>query len=146
MSVSDMPDAGGDRRCGAARRTARRNRGIARVLGVAVHQIGGEPAKRKCRRVGAAENHGASLAQIVHHRIVAARDHVALQFDAVGGGKTRLVDIDLDGNRHAGKRAQVFLAGDRRIDGVGLRQHILRTMVDHGVDRRVHGIETPERR
>ena len=68
--------------------------------------------------------------------LLLVRDDVALQLEAVGGGKAFLIDIDLDGDRHARQRTDVFAARDRRIDGRGLRQHIVRPMVDHGVDRR----------
>ena len=84
-------------------------------------QVGGEPAIRKRRTVGAAENDRARLAQIVDHRTVGCCDHVALQFKAVGGGKPFLIDIDLDGDRHARQRTQVLVRCDRRIDGAGLR-------------------------
>ena len=73
-AVRDMADAGRDRRARAAGRAARRDAGIARVFGVAVDQIGGEPAIGKRRAVGAPEDHRAGLAQIVDHgTVVCAR-------------------------------------------------------------------------
>jgi hypothetical protein len=109
-------------------------------------QVGGEPAVRKRRAVGAAENDRTRLAQIVDHRAVGCRDDVALQFQAVGAGKPFLIDVDLDRDRHARQRTQVFVATDRRIDGTGLRQHICRPVVGDGVDRRVDCIQPGQRR
>ena len=102
--MRDMSDAGRDRSPRAAGRAARRDAGIARVLGVAMHEIGGEPAIGKRRAIGAAEDDGAGLAQIVDHRAVGFGDDVALQLQPVGGGKALLVDIDLYRNRHARQR------------------------------------------
>ena len=77
-AVRDMADAGRDRGTGAAGRAARRDAGIARIFGVAMDQIGGEPAIGKRRAIGAPEDHRAGLAQIVDHRTVgAARSHRA---------------------------------------------------------------------
>ena len=145
-AVRDVADAGRDRRARAAGRAARRDAGIARVFGVAMHEIGGEPAIGKRRAVGAAENDGAGLAQIVDHRAVGLRDDIALQLEAVGGGKAFLVDIDLHRDGHAGQRPGILAARDRRIDGGGLRQHLGRLVVDHGVDLRVDRIEPRQRR
>jgi hypothetical protein len=91
------------------------------------------------------QDHRAGLAQIVDHRRVGCGNRVALQLDAVGGSETFLVDVDLDGDRHAGQRAHIFVARDRCIDRRRLRQHFLRAMVDHGIDCGVHGIETRKR-
>jgi len=60
-AMRDMPDAGGDRSGRAAGGAARRNRGIARIFGVAMDQIGGEPAIGKRRAIGAPENDGAGF-------------------------------------------------------------------------------------
>ena len=104
-AVGDMPDAGRDRGARTTGGAARRDGGIARVPGVAMDQIGGEPAIGKCRAVGPSENHRAGLAQIVDHRTVGLGDHVTLQLEAIGGGKALLVDIDLDRDRHPGQGA-----------------------------------------
>ncbi len=69
-AVGDVADAGRDRRARAAGRAARGDAGIARVLGVAVDEVGGEPAIGHRRTIGAAEQHRAGLAQIGDHRIV----------------------------------------------------------------------------
>jgi len=108
-------------------------------------QIGGEPAIGKRRAVGAAEDHRAGLAQIVDHGTVGLRDHVALQFQAVGGGKTLLVDVDLDGDRHARQRAGIFATRDRRVDAACLRQYIFRPVVDDRVDFRVDRVQPGQR-
>ena len=129
-----MPDAGCDRSPGAAGRASRRDARIAWIFGIAMDQIGGEPAVRKRRAIGAPENHGAGLAQIVDHGAVGACDDIALQLQAVGGGEPFLIDIDLDGQRHARQRTDIFVARDRRIDGPGLRQYIGGPMLNHGVD------------
>ena len=79
-AMRNMADAG--RHCrarpsgGAARSDAR----VARILGVAMDEVGGEPAIGKGRAVGAAEDHRAGFAQIVDHRTVALCDCFALQF------------------------------------------------------------------
>jgi hypothetical protein len=52
-AVRDMPDAGRDRSASAAGRAAWRNGGIARILGIAVNEVGGEPAIGKRRAIGA---------------------------------------------------------------------------------------------
>ena len=133
-AMRDMPDAGRDRRPRAAGRTSGRKGWIPRIFGVAMDQVGGEPAVGKRRAVGAAQNHRAGLAQIVDHGAVGRCDDVALKFQAVGSGKPLLIDIDLDGDRHARQRAQVLLRCDRRIDGAGLRQHICRPVIDDGIN------------
>ena len=79
-------------------------------------QIGGEPAVRKRRTVGASENDGARLAQIIDHWAVGGGNDIALKLEAVGGGEALLIDIDLDSNGHAAERADVFVARDRRVD------------------------------
>ena len=145
-AVRNMPDAGRDRRPRAAGRTARRDRGIARVPGVAMNEIGGEPAIGECRAVGAPQNNGAGFAQIVDHRVVAFRDGVALQLQPVGGGKAFLVDIDLHRNGHAAERSGVFAAPDGGIDGGSLRQDVLRPVVDHGIDFGVDRVQPRQRR
>jgi hypothetical protein len=104
-------------------------------------QIGGEPAIGKRRAVGAPENDRACLAQIVDHRTVGLGDDIALQLEAIGGGKTDLVYIDLHRHRHAGQCADIFTARDRCVDGGSLRQHVLGTVVDHGIDFRVDRVE-----
>ena len=144
-AVRDVTDAGRDRSARAAGRAARRDAGIARVFGVAMDQIGGEPAIGKCRAIGAAENDGARLAQIVDHRAVALRDDIALQLEAVGGGKAFLVDIDLHRNRHARERPGVLAAPDRGVDGGRLRQHLGRLVVDDGVDLGIDRIQPRQR-
>ena len=70
-----------------------------------VHEVGGEPAIGKGRAIGAAENDGAGFAKVIDHGAVALRNHLALDFQPVGGGKAFLVDIDLHRDRHAGKNA-----------------------------------------
>ena len=145
-AVRDVADAGRDRRPCPARRAARRDAGVARILRIAMNEVGGEPAIGKRRAVGAPENHGAGLAQIVDHRAVGLRDGIALQLEAVGGGKAFLIDIDLDGNRHPRQRAHIIAARDRGIDGGGLRQHVRRPMVDHGVDFGIDRVEPGQRR
>src|ERR1700730_10680057 len=98
-AVRDLRLTGWDRSPGAAGRASRRDTWIAWIFGIAMDQIGGEPAIRKRRAIGASEDHGAGLAQIVDHGAVAACDDVALQLQAVGGGKHVLVDVYLDGHR-----------------------------------------------
>ncbi|MGY3456822.1 hypothetical protein ACVWW5_002272 [Bradyrhizobium sp. LM3.4] len=139
-----MADAGRDRRTGAAGRAARRQRGVARVLGVAMDQIGGEPAIGEGRAIGPPKENGARFAEIGDHRVVLARDQVALEFQAVGGGKALLVDIGLDGDGHAGQHAGVFPPGNGGIDGISLPEHVLRPMIDHGIEDGVDGIEPGE--
>jgi hypothetical protein len=141
-----MPDAGRDRRPRAAGRTARGDAGVARVLGVAMDEIGGEPAIRERRTIGAPQNDDAGFAQIVDHRVVALGDGIALQLEPVGGGKARLVDIDLHRDRHAAERSGVFAAPDGGIDGGSLRQDVLRPVVDHGVDFGVYLVQPRQRR
>ncbi len=145
-TVRDMPDAGRDRRPRAAGRAARRDGRIARVPGVAMNEVGGEPAIGERRAIGAPENDGAGLAQIVDHGVVALCNGVALQLQPVGGGKAFLVDIDLHRNRHAAERSGVFTAPDGGIDGGSLRQHVLRPVVDHGVDFGVDCVQPRQRR
>ncbi len=111
-----------------------------------MHEVGGEPAIGERRAVGAPENDGAGLAQIVDHRAVAARDDIALQFKAVGRGEAFLIDIDFDGDRHAGQRTDRLACSDRGIDGGGLGQHIVGAMVDDGVDGRVDRVQPRQRR
>ena len=133
-AVRDMTDAGRHGRGGAARRAARRERGIARIARIAVQLVAGEPAQRKRRRVGATEHHRAGAQQVVDDRVVGLGDHVLLQRHAIGGGIAGLVHIDLHRDRHAGQRAGVFAARQPLVQGGGLRQRILGSMIDHGVD------------
>ncbi|MGY4356882.1 hypothetical protein ACVW0J_003375 [Bradyrhizobium sp. i1.7.7] len=141
VAVGDMADAGRDRRAGAAGRAARGQRGIAGVLGVAMDQIGGEPAIGEGRAIGAAKQDGARFAEIGDHRIVLARDQVALEFQAVGGGKAFLVDIGLDGDGHAGEHTGIVSPGDGGIDGISLLEHVLRPVVDHRVELGIDGVQ-----
>ena len=96
-AVRDVPDAGRDRGARTTGRAARRDAGIARILGVAVDQVGGEPAIGKRRAVGPAEH-----ARRRPSRRLSTTGLLALamtsrcSFEAVGGGKALLVDIDLD--------------------------------------------------
>ncbi len=145
-AVRDVADAGSNRSPRAARRSARRDARIAWILGVAMNQVGGEPAIGKRRAVGAAENDGAGFAQIVDHRAVALGDRLAQQLQPVGGGKSFLIDIGLYRDRHARERANILAARDCRVDGRGLLEHFVRPVVHHGVDFRVHGIESRQRR
>ena len=145
-AVRDMADAGRDRGPRAAGRAARGDAGVARVFGVAMDEVGGEPAIGERRAIGAPQNDGAGFAQIVDHRVVALRDGVALQLQPVGGGKAFLVDIDLHRDRHAAERAGVFAAPDGGIDGGSLRQHVLRPVVDHGIDLGVDRVQPRQRR
>ena len=145
-AMRDMTDAGRDRGPGAAGRPARRDRGIARVLGVAMNEIGGEPAIGKSRAIGAAEDHRARFAQVIDHRRILARDVVALQIEAIGIGITRLIDIDLHRYRYAGQRPERLVARDRSVDFSRLRQHILGPVIDHRVEGRVDRVEPRQRR
>ena len=104
-------------------------------------QIGREPAVGKSRTIGAAEDDGPGLAQVVDHGAVAARDHVALDLQTVGGGKTVLVDIDLHRNGNASKAPGILSPRDRRIHLVRLLEHVFRAMVDDGVEHGVDGIQ-----
>ena len=144
-AVRDMTDAGRHGRGGAARRAARRERGIARIARIAVQLVAGEPAQRKRRRVGATEHHRAGAQQIVDDRVVGLGDHVLLQRHAIGGGIAGLVHVDLHRDRHAGQRAGVFAARQPLVQGGGLRQRILGSMIDHGVDAGIDGIEPRQR-
>ena len=144
-AVRDMTDAGRHGRGGAARRAARRERGIARIARIAVQLVAGEPAQRKRRRVGATEHHRAGAQQVVDDRVVGLGDHVLLQRHAIGGGIAGLVHIDLHRDRHAGQRAGVFAARQPLVQGGGLRQRILGSMIDHGVDAGIDGIEPRQR-
>jgi hypothetical protein len=59
-------------------------------------EIRGEPAIGERWRVGAPHGDRTGLQEIIDHRAVAFRDHVAPQPQAVGGRKAGLIDIDLD--------------------------------------------------
>lgn len=142
--MGDVADAGRDRRAGAAGGAARRQRGVAGVLGIAMNEIGGEPAVGEGRAIGAAEQNGARFPEIGDHRIVLARDDIALELQAVGGGKAFLVDIGLDGDGHAGEHAGVLPASDGGIDGISLPEDVVRPVVDHRVELGIDGIQARE--
>ena len=144
-AVRNLPDAGGNRRASAAGRAARRDAGITRILGVAVHEVGGEPAVGKRRAIGAREDDGAGFAQIVDDGAVVLCDRTLLELQPVCGGKAGLVDIDLHGDGYAGQYAGILAAGDPGIDRGRLSQHLGRLVIDHRVDLRIDGIEPGQR-
>ena len=145
-AVGDVADPGCDRRRCAAGRTARGQRCIARIDGAAVQPVVGEPAVAEGRRVGAPDDDRAGLEQVVDHRAVAGGDPFFLQVHAVAGREAYLVDVYLDGNRHARERSGIIAARQRRIDSARTGQNLVGSMVDDRVDRRVDGIQPRQRR
>jgi hypothetical protein len=72
-------------------------------------------------------------------------DRVALQRQAIGGGKAFLVDIDLHRDRHAREYTGILTPRDRGVDGRRLLHHIVGLVIDHGVDLGIDGIEPRQR-
>ncbi len=145
-AVADMADTCGGRRARAAGRAARRDRVVVRVFGQAVQLVVGEPAIGEGRRIGAADDGRAAFQEVVDQRAVRLRDKVALQAQSVGGGETCLVGQNLDRNRHACERAHVVAARHGRVHRIGLRERIVRTVIDHGVDERIDPLQPRKRR
>ena len=145
-AVRDRADAGGDCGRGAAGRAAWRQLRIMRVQRTTVETVRREPSIRERRGVGAPEDDGAGRPQARHDRAVGRRDAILAQRHAVGCGEPGLIEVDLDGDRNAGERSRVVAAGDRRVDRGGLPKDIVGPAVDHGVQRRVHRLETFDRR
>jgi hypothetical protein len=143
--VGERADPGGDGRSGPARRAPRGQRRIARVLGVAVQLVGGEPAQREGGGVGPPEQDRPGPAEIGNHGTVLRGHEVALQAQPVGRRVTLLVGVHLHGHRHARERAEAFPPRPRGVDRVRLRHHVVRAVLDHGVDPAVHGIEPADR-
>ncbi len=144
VAMRDGPDAGGDRGAGAARGAARRDRRVARVQRAAVQRVVGHQPHGEGRRVGAPDEDGAGGAQVGRHRAVLGGDLVGEGDDAVGGGMAALVDVDLDGHRHAVQRAERLAPCPRRVGGIGGGQRLGVHALHHGVERRVHLLEPRE--
>jgi hypothetical protein len=68
-----------------------------------------------------------------------------LQPCAVGGGKSRLIGIDLHRYGNAGQDARVLAPGHHLIDPVSLLQYEIRAMGDDRIDLRIDGIEPLKR-
>ncbi|CFM25911.1 Uncharacterised protein [Bordetella pertussis] len=145
-AVRQLAYARGHRAGRAARRAARRQGRIARIERAAMQQIGREPAQRERWRIGAPQDDRTGAPQVVHHRTVGLGNHVFLQRDAVAGRKARLVDIDLDRHRHSRQGPGIIAARKRRIDLIGLGQHLVGTPVHHGIQARIDLIQPPQGR
>ncbi|GCC49206.1 hypothetical protein chiPu_0033336, partial [Chiloscyllium punctatum] len=115
IAMRDRAHAGSNRRRGAAAGAARCQPAAPRIVGRAVQIVVGEPAVRERRCVGAADDDGAGLAEIRDHRAVLGGDDVAERCDAIGGGVTALIDIDLDRDRHAMQHAELRAGSHRGI-------------------------------
>ena len=140
VAMGDGAHAGSHRGRGAAAGAAGCVPARPGVERAAVQVVLGEPAHRKRRRVGAADDHRTGLAQIGHHRAVLGGEVVLEGDHAVGGGAPLEVDVDLDRHRHAVQRAQRIATAACAIGGVGRGQRLVGQQVDDGVERRVDGL------
>ena len=142
-AAAPMPAATAAR--GPAGGAAGRQPRIMRVQRRTVQTVAGEPAQREGRRVGPPEDQRPGAGEVGHDGAVALGDQILLQGEAVGRRAPGHVDIDLDGDGHAGQRAGIVAGGDARIHPVGGGEGDLRRRVDHRVDRGVDGVEPGER-
>jgi hypothetical protein len=108
---------------------------------MAVQRVTREPAHRKRRRIGSADDDGASLAQVGDHWTVLLGDKILLDPNSVGVGKTPLVDVDLDRHRHSGQQAAVFTRGEAVIEGGGFGQRLIGHFLHHRVDFRIDRLQ-----
>ncbi len=107
-------------------------------------QIARKPAQRECRRIAAAEDHGARAQEIIDDRAVRSRHQVFLQPRPVAGRKACLIDIDFRRHRNAGQRARVIAAADHLIDRIGALEHELGPVLDDGVELGIDGVKAVE--
>ena len=57
----------------------------------------------------------------------------------------RLIDIDLDRDRHTGQRAGIGAGGDRAVDTIGLIDGVAFLMLDDRIDRRIDRFQPSQR-
>ena len=105
----------------------------------AVQRVVGEPAHRERRRVGAADDDRACLAQVGHDRAVVHRDRILEGDDAVGGRAAGHVDVDLHRDRHAVQRPERVAGAHRCVRRIGRGQRRRVEDLDEGVQLAVDG-------
>lgn len=138
---SDRSDPGCDGRRGSPGGAAGRQTGIMRIPGLAMKQVGGEPAIGEGRRIGPPQDDGSGGEHVVDHRAVLVGDQILLQAHAVRRREARLIEVDLHGDRDSGERTDILAAGQSSIDPRRLGESIFRTTIDDGIDRGIDGLE-----
>src|SRR5262245_65091669 len=106
-----------------------------------MEQVAGKPTQGKRWCVAAPEQHRTAAQQIVYDGAVELGDQVLLQPAAIGRGEPRLVDVNLDSDRHAGQGTRVDSARHHTVHAVCPLSHQVRSAVDDRVDPRVDGVE-----
>ena len=146
VAMADRADAGRDRRARAAGRAAAGDGLVPRIEGQAMQRIVGEGAERKFRRVGQAEHDGAGLLQVAHHGRIRRRDKAHLRRHAVRIGAAFVVDVFLDGDRHAVQRWKIGALGAGAVGGAGSLDRFGREIDDNGVELRIDRVHALDMR
>jgi hypothetical protein len=106
-------------------------------VGAAIEQIARKPTQSKGRGVAAPKQYCARLHHIVDNRAIGFCDEVLLQPAPISRGETGLVDVYLDGHRHAGQRTRVVSLRQNTVHPVRLRADHIRSAVNNRIDARV---------
>jgi hypothetical protein len=140
-----MTDPGRDGGGRTSRRTAWRQRRIARIARGAANQIAGKPAQGEGRRIAAAEQHRTGPLEVIDCRAVGLRHQILLEPCAIGRSEPCLIRIDLYRDRNPSQRTRVLAAGHKSVDLIGLFPHPVGPMRDDCIDLRVDRVEPLER-
>src|SRR5438132_1080320 len=111
-----------------------------------MQRIIGKDAHREGWGVGPPDDDGARPPEIGDDRGVLGRDVVAKGDNAVVGGAADLVGVDLGRDRYAVQRAQGLAPRLCLVGRVRRGERLLLERADHGVDRRVAGVEARQAR
>ena len=136
--------AGGDRRRGAAAGAAGRALQVPGVARDPEQQVLGERRVPELRRVGLAQQDGARLLQPLHLHGVPVRPVVLVRHRGVCGWESLGVLQLLHAEGEPGQRADILPAGDAVRSGTGVRQRLLRSHGDEGVEGRIDLLDALE--
>ena len=138
VAMRNRCHACGDRGRCAAGRAARRVRFRPRAVGAAAQIVDGVETEAERRRIGAAGDDRAGAFPIGDDRTIGFCNDVLKTNHAVGRGAAFLIDVFLDGHRHAMQRPERIAAGDRLVGGARRPSCRVRQVDGHRVELRVH--------
>ncbi len=107
----------------------------------AVERGHGVDAQPEVGHVGARQRDGTGLAHEFDGRSVGIGHEILQRLTALIGGVARLVQVDLDRERHAVQDAEWSSRFQLRVSGVGFSTHLVGPYFDDGVDHRVHRLD-----
>ena len=135
-------EPGGEGRRRAAARAADSARRIPRIVRGAVDVVVGLEVAGVERRVGLAEDHGAGLGEALGGIGAPLGEVLGEGRRAAGRRHARDLDRVLHGEGQAAERAAGVAASEGSVGGAGTRAGGLEVRRHHGVQRRVHPLET----